>query len=243
MKILLLNGAPRSGKDTVSIMLKTLSASSVHQEKFALPIKLAAPLIYGVGRDRWENEFDTPRNKDLACEEFFGKTPREVQIAMSEDLLKPLHGKEIFGELLSRRIKSVQQRGMLECAVVSDSGFYHEAKEIIDTFGADNVQLWRILREGCDFSRDSRTHVDLVDDGVDCYDIPNNGSLDDLRALIEPLYKAFVLPRENRAPKDGEPETDEEWKIRRREAAKEAFLRWPERKIENIRNQNNDTQS
>lgn len=244
MKILLLNGAPRSGKDTVAHMLKNAASSSVHLEKFALPMKLSIPLIYGVPRDKWEKELDTARNKDLACTDFFGKTPREVQIALSEDYLKPMHGKTIFGELLARRLQSVANRGMLECAVVSDSGFYHEAKEIIDTFGADNVQLWRVLRQGHTFEGDSRGRVDLKEDGVDCYDIPNDGSLDDLRELVFPLYKAFTLPRELiKADEDkpAEHETDEVWKRRRQEAALQAFTDWPIRKIENIRKQQNAT--
>ena len=245
MKILLLNGAPRSGKDTVAKMLKNASSSSVHLEKFALPMKLSVPLIYGVPRDKWEDELDTERNKDLACTDFFGKTPREVQIALSEDFLKPMHGKKIFGELLARRLKGLEGRSMLECVVVSDSGFYDEAKEIIDLFGVDRVQLWRIHREGCDFKSDSRSHVKLEEDGVDCYDIDNNGSLSDLRLLVEPLYKAFTLPRESiwvdndgkKTP--GDPEAEKVWKQRRKEAAQKAFDDWPIRKIEHIRGQEN----
>lgn len=246
MQILLLNGAPRSGKDTVAKMLKDAASSSVHLEKFALPMKLSVPLIYGVPREKWEKELDTERNKDMACSDFFGKTPREVQIALSEDFLKPMHGKKIFGELLGRRLKGLQGRSMLECVVISDSGFYDEAKEIINMFGADRVQLWRIHREGYDFKGDSRSHVDLKEDGVACYDIHNNGSLDDLRLLVEPLYQAFILPRDRKKDENGKYTQDLEdrhvWYEKRNTAAKKAFEDWPIRKIEHIRKQENGTQ-
>lgn len=236
MKILLLNGAPRSGKDTVSQMLKDSASSSIHQEKFARPMKIAVPLIYGISREQWENELDTARNKDLACSQFFGKTPREVQIALSEDYLKPMHGKSVFGELLARRISGLKDRSFLETVIVSDSGFYHEAKELIDVFGANNIQLWRIHREGCNFSKDSRNHIDLKDDGVVCYDVNNNGSMDDLRCLVLPLYKAFTLPRRNMG---GELEDALGWHERQRTAAKAAFEDWPIRKIDLIRKEAN----
>lgn len=245
MKILLLNGAPRSGKDTISTMLKKNASTSVHQEKFALPMKLSVPLIYGVPRHKWENELDTARNKDLACTEFFGETPRDVQIGLSEDFLKPLHGKKIFGELLERRIKNIAHRSELECIVVSDSGFYDEAKHIIDVFGADNIQLWRIHRAGCNFSGDSRGHIDLDDENVDSYDIVNDGSLDDLRCLVLPLYEALILPREtlkDPITKEQSLESEKDWQARRRLAAKAAFEKWPERKIELIRKSENATQ-
>lgn len=246
MKILLLNGAPRSGKDTIAQMLKNNASSSVHLEKFALPLKLSVPLIYGVPRAAWENELDTARNKDLACSQFFGKTPRNVQIALSEDFLKPLHGKMVFGELLERRIKNVAHRSDLECIVVSDSGFYDEAKHIIDVFGANNVQLWRVHRAGCNFKKDSRGHICLLDDGVDCYDVENTGSLDDLRCLVEPLYKALILPREmlkDPITKETVPESEIDWEKRRALAARMAFEDWPKRKIELIEEAQNDKKS
>lgn len=228
-RILLLNGAPRSGKDTIATMLKNRSSSTIHIEKFATPLKLTVPLIYNVSREKWEKELDTPRNKDLACNEFFGKTPREVQISLSEDFLKPLHGKTIFGELLVRRINNLIKKNDLDSIIVSDSGFYHEAKEVVDFFGADTVELWRVHRDGCNFSKDSRGYINLHEDGVTIYDIQNNGSLDDLRLLVEPLYDAFNLPRETNN------EGAEGWKERRLLAGQQAFASWPSRKIEHIK--------
>lgn len=235
MRILLLNGPPRCGKDTIASILKSHSPSFVHQEKFAQPMKRVVPLIYSVTLDHWNNHLDTAANKDLPCSEFYGKTPREVQIALSEEYLKPLHSKTIFGQLLIRRLHMVLG-GMADCAVISDSGFFEEAAQVVEEFGAENVQLWRIHREGCDFSKDSRNYVQLKDLGVREYDITNGGSLDDLRDLVVPLYEALVLPRDNTRHEEGEviEESIGAWDTRRLEAADRAFSEWPDRRIERI---------
>lgn len=223
MQIILLNGAPRSGKDTVAKMLKDRSSTSVHLEKFALPLKLSVPLLYGISHDVWRDELDTARNKDLPCSQFFGKTPREVQIALSEDFLKKMHGSNIFGELLSRRVAAIRDRAMLEAVIVSDSGFVDEAMEVVKGFGHRNVQLWRVHREGCDFKRDSREHINLDGCGVLSYDIFNNGSLDDLRDVVIPLYESATLPRDK--DEHGNSEPLDEWHRRRTVSGMQAILR------------------
>lgn len=238
MKILLLNGPPRSGKDTVAQMIKDHSSSHVHLEKFAHPIKTAVPLAYSIPLDHWRQHVDTTSNKDLPCTELFGKTPREVQIAFSEEFLKPLHDQSIFGELLARRIERINFEWFTS-VVVSDSGFEEEARVIIDKYGAENVQLWRIMREGCDFKGDSRGYIDL---GIRMYDIPNEGSLDDLRDLVIPLYEAFTTPRDivKHDKKDNEPESNEDWIARQLEMAGKAFSEWPKRRIARIEQESRD---
>ncbi len=236
MKILLLNGPPRAGKDTISEMLKNANSSFVHQEKFAAPMKRVVPLVYSVPLDHWRTNLDTAANKDLPCAEFFDKTPREVQIALSEDYLKPLHGDTIFGKLLVRRLNMILG-GLTDCAVISDSGFVQEAEQIVRKFGAQNVQLWKIYREGCDYEGDSRSYIDLTHLGIETYQVENNGSMDDLRDLVVPLYEALVLPREyeeRKGKEDPELETKETWAKRRKAAAQTAFAEWPERRIARI---------
>lgn len=236
MRILLLNGPPRCGKDTVSRILKSRNASFVHEEKFASPMKRVVPLVYSVTLDHWKQHLDTAANKDLPCSEFFGRSPRQAQIDFSESYLKPIHGKDIFGKLLVRRLHMICG-GKFDCAIISDSGFLPEAEKVIEEFGAENVQLWRIYREGCDYSGDSRNYINLDDFGVQTYEIENNGSMDDLRDLIEPLYDALVLLRDIKDKKDGEiiHQTDEEWAAARKAAAEKAFTDWPDRKISRIK--------
>lgn len=215
MNILLLNGAPRSGKDTVAKILKNMASTVIHLEKFAMPMKRSLPLMYSVPWDVWEKDLDTAENKDLPCPQFFGKTPREVQIALSENFLKTMHGKYVFGHLLIRRIEFLKERKITETVVVSDSGFKEEAVKLIEHFGAEKITLWRINREGCNFKNDSRGFISLMDYGVPCYDIFNNTTLTELREVVQPLYLACFAPPE--ADKEGKIESSEDLRARRKE--------------------------
>ena len=193
MKIVLVNGPPHCGKDTVAYMLEEHFLTKVHLEKFAAPLKITAPVLYNISQHDWETKYDTMENKGTPFDVFFGKTPREVQIAISEALMKPLHGNDIFGRLLIRRCESdpiwLFNR---DAIVISDSGFREEAEVVIDKYGTDNVQLWRLHRDGCDYSDDSRGYIDLADEGVTQFDIQNNGTLDELKDVSIELYKAFM---------------------------------------------------
>lgn len=242
MKILLLNGPPRSGKDTIAQILQKRASSSIHLEKFALPIKTCVPLAFSIDRETWNNELDTASNKDLPNDLFYGETPRDVQISFSEDWLKPLCGKDIFGKLALRRLEWICTRGF-GTVIFSDSGFAPEAQVLIDRFGAEAIQLWRINREGCNYKGDSRGYINL--DGVRTYDVPNNGSLNDLRDLIEPLFDAFTLPREQIEDPNTQSEmlpleTEDEWIARCVAAEQRAFREWPGRKIARIEREKNE---
>lgn len=196
MKILLLNGPPGAGKDTIATIMKKAAASNVKCEKFAQPMKTALPLIYGIPVTDWQERLDLMPYKDEPAPELFGKTPREVQIALSETLLKPLHDKFIFGKLLLNRIKNLPQPAP-SLIVVSDSGFREEAEIIVNEFGAKNVFLWRIHRQGCDFKKDSRDFITLKDLGVAQFEVDNNESIELLRYRVTgAMHKAFMSGRE-----------------------------------------------
>ncbi len=188
MKIILINGAPGSGKDTLAQLLTGYFEIDTTIEKFAKPLKVGVPAIYGMSQQEWDDHYDTPEHKDLKASRLFDKTPREAQIALSETFLKPLHGKGVFGEMLVERIKASNQKWFL----VTDSGFVEEAEVVVDAFGAENVQLWTIKREGRDFSNDSRNYVDLSHRGVEHHEIENNDSLYDLFTKGTALFKKFT---------------------------------------------------
>ena len=178
-KIILLNGPPGCGKDTVAQMLWDNHPSVDMLEKFARPLKETAPVLYGIDKDKWLH-LDSHGVKDEPCEALFGFTPRQVQIHISETLLKPLHGKRVFGELCANRIEN--SPGIT--FVVSDCGFRDECEVLVERFGAENVLLVHIHREGCSYENDSRDWVRLTDLGVPTKIIENNGSLEDLEKEI-----------------------------------------------------------
>lgn len=226
MKVLLLNGPPRSGKDTIAEILKAWNPSGVFLEKFAMPMKRVCPQIYSIPLKIWREELDTPDNKDKPSKLLLGATPRKVQIDLSEKYLKPLHGPNVFGQLCLRRIRQASV-GSSELVVISDSGFREEAEVLVKEFGADNVELWRISRPGCTFEGDSRSYIDLDDLGVETYEIPNMYCEEALMGLTIPLAEAFMMTPE--MDREGDIEHEDLYNERRNQARIDAISSWLEK--------------
>lgn len=215
--IVLFNGPPGAGKDTAAnVAIQWFGFRKDRNivpiiEKFAAPIKQICRTIYGV---KAFNEHDVFEKKGQPSSTFFGKTCREVQIATSEIFLKVMHGERVFGEMLAKRITDMDNgRGVLVdehnrethfvppkdsqlLFLVSDSGFPDEAKVLIEKFGAENILLIRVHREGHAFAGDSRNYVELVE--VESHDIRNTDK-DDFEVQIIKTISSFVnKPRGNK---------------------------------------------
>lgn len=174
--IYLVNGPPRSGKDTVAEILSA---------KGFIHLKCAAPLKAGLGAllDLEDSEqmiyFET-QEKELHSELFRHYTPREALIELSEAYAKELFGGDIFGHLLVKKIRKWMSLGQRNFAV-SDCGFKAEAAVVIQNF-PECTKIIEMHRPGCDFKNDSRAY--LPDMGVEKLVIHNDGTMDSLRDRI-----------------------------------------------------------
>ena len=196
-RIILVNGPPQSGKDTVGAMLqKRLPKAMLH--KFAGPLKGATAYLYrelacGAGMPNYTHEFhevfEDGKRKNEPHPGMFGITPRQALIAVSEQLLKKIHGEAFFGELAAGYIERTFERGVAETFVITDSGFVEEAVVLVDRFGAANVTVIEISRNGASFEGDSRSYIgEALHDcrpGITICQMCNNGGLDDLRRVVE----------------------------------------------------------
>lgn len=195
-KILLVNGPPSSGKDTVGKICKEL-VPDCRTVKMSRPLKCgAAALFYALHGDL-EGEVHSAcveddyyeDQKDEPLPRFFGKTPRDVWKSLSEDWIKPQFGKDFFGNLLTARIDKMPE----EFIVVTDAGFVEEVEPLIERFGAENIALVRLSRKGCDFGQDSRGYIQL--NKVSCsWDIPNTLEKSDLRWHIHGILSSIKWP-------------------------------------------------
>jgi hypothetical protein len=174
-KIVLFNGPPHCGKDTIAHGIKKLIDGEVMVEvaKFAQPLKTVAKHLYCDGNQELFDKMDLPENKGVPNDLFFGKTCREVQIAISEQYAKPVHGEKVFGKILAQHIKFSPN----ELFLVSDSGFRQEAEVLVEEFGAENVLLVRIKRKGTTYDGDSRGYINLEDLGVVSLEVENNSDV------------------------------------------------------------------
>lgn len=158
-KILLLNGPPQSGKDTIANYLHKMEFAK--HEKMARPLKQMLPIIFP---ELEQSKFQWLQNADgthvvLPQSEHYeagNYTTRELQIMLSEDMLKPMFGKSIFGRALCSRIFFDSHSRY----VISDCGFNEEAAELVKFVGYHNIYLMQIERPGCNFSNDSRGYID-----------------------------------------------------------------------------------
>ena len=116
----------------------------------------------------------------LGVEKFYSQ--RSSLIHMSENIIKPVFGKDAFGKAM---VASLPEQGIV---FISDGGFSEELLPVIDHVGQDNVLVVKIHRKGVDFTGDSRAYLDNKDLGekpVCMVDVDNDYTLEQFLANIE----------------------------------------------------------
>lgn len=158
MRIVFLNGPPKCGKDTaVSHLIPYLQFTHL---KFAAPIKRMVCGLLNEDTKWLEQEKDTPhRTLSLADGAAIANidTPRQLLIALSEDLLKKRYGSDFFGRVMNNEISKVASK----LVIISDSGFLEESGPVVRKWGISNCMQIQITREGCNFGNDSRSYWEL----------------------------------------------------------------------------------
>jgi hypothetical protein len=184
MQIILLNGPPRAGKDSLALALQRSAGwkqSAI--VKFADELKHMTHRAHGyvnATADAFEHCKDDPEQGPQP-----GVTWRQAYIAMSERYVKPLFGDDYFGHHLAETIRDYPY----EFQFVSDSGFVGEAKVLIDAFPGQ-VRLVHVHRTGCTFENDSRGWIELHE--VPTFDVLNDGSLANLDHFAAPAILKWV---------------------------------------------------
>ncbi len=151
--VVLFNGPPRSGKDTYAKELAKLLPNSIHVH-FAEILKKATHNAFGlldIPYDYFEER------KDISCEELYGAKPRDCYIHLSENVFKPLCGKDYF---VRRMYNDIIKNTDCEFILISDCGFNIESEYLSK---CDDIRCFYCVleRDGHDFSNDSREYIDL----------------------------------------------------------------------------------
>lgn len=181
-KVIILNGPPNSGKDTLANSLLE-AAPAVHHLKFAQPLRKLVKAAAGVKSDMYLDRYkDSPHSSILYM------TLREYMIWMSEECYKPKFGQNVFGVLLCYSIMQLNDPDPI--VVVSDGGFNAEIETVIKIFGPNNVMLVHLSREGCTFENDSRSYVTLED--ITTIELSNDGELADAVTTLQHQIKAWM---------------------------------------------------
>lgn len=182
--VILINGPPRSGKDTLGVALQNELVdrrTTARVFRFATEVKNRTHGLFGMPgavADAFEDGKDEPR------EEFNGMTPRQAYIWVSEEVIKPKFGKDIFGRWLADEIARYDA---LDVAIVTDSGFLLEAGAVEQRF--PDIGVIQISGRGT-FEGDSRGSVEVP--GRPMAIINNVDDADRLLARVPVLADAAV---------------------------------------------------
>jgi hypothetical protein len=184
--VIVLNGPRNVGKDTLARHVMHSFNVEIRHAKISDELKVMTHAMYG-RPDLPANTFEEV--KDLPCDLFFGRTPRDTYISVSENHIKRFHGQSFLGDQMARRLKleGVPDRMLL------DSGFAVEAKPVLDCF--DRKLLIRIRRAGHGFEGDSRSYMspDELGNGVEVMDFDNRDLHGFLKKGLDDIIRPFFL--------------------------------------------------
>jgi len=175
MKIILLNGPPRCGKDTLAeLYTKRYNSAWGSFKERLIEITLA---IYGVESHIWFGWYEEDKEKPRRELDF--QSCREALIFVSEEVIKPKFGESFFGKAAAGTCR-VAEYCEYDYIIFSDSGFPEEALPLCNLVGPENVMVVRMGREGTDFSNDSRRYLrtDDLPEGVHFVHLDNNGHIE-----------------------------------------------------------------
>jgi len=194
MKLILVNGAPGTGKDTFANTIEEFN--DIKENRATDPIidiiELKEPLMNGVAKlfgiyyKDWFERYDSPA-KEVPWDRLHGMSQREALIWMSEEVMKPKFGPDVFGRIYASAL-DVYQHVSSMTVISPDAGFVEELLPAIEKVGRENVVMINTFRKGCTFDNDSRSLVTGTDLDVVGYDLMNNGTLADFQEKSVELY-------------------------------------------------------
>ena len=169
VKVIVLNGPPQCGKDTIGKELVKSIDKAIQGEFKGLLLKILKQTL-NLSDDTFDMMYANRELKDVKQPFFNGKSIRDIMISISEDYIKPMLGQDYIGKYELTKIK----RGNAKCIIYTDGGFYDEIRPLLED---DSIELHviQIHREGCSFSGDSRGW--LVGDYLFPIRINNDGSV------------------------------------------------------------------
>ena len=147
-KVILLNGPPGCGKDTLAGAIAK-AHPGVFIREFKTQLYVITDTLFGLAPMTTQVINMDRERKEVRMDIYGSRSCREALIFVSEKVIKPNFGHHYFGEAAARRIQPK------EMSIFSDSGFEEEARCIIQEVGRENVMLLRIAGRGS-YETDSR---------------------------------------------------------------------------------------
>ncbi len=181
--IILLNGPPRSGKDTAAAFIVKYLSHTTHY-KLSRPLKGAVHKIFDISG---EMVVHFEKNKETSSPHLLGSSYRAAQIDIFW-MLENIYGPDVLARLFIRYIK---KNDASKHIVLSDCGRTAEGQALVKHFGGDKVARIKLFRPGCNYDNDIREYVK-----INCErdaSIDNEYDLDVFEAQVKRVLKRWRL--------------------------------------------------
>ena len=190
-KVVILNGPPSSGKDVIAALIanKGLFREASFQMQVKETLFEQALALSQINQEEWFGRYNDRDLKEQPWDRLCGLSVREFMIKISEEYVKPIFGKDFYGQKAGEKALGLITEGFN--VAFSDGGFQEEFDQMKSIVGAENILLVRLHREGCTFAGDSRSHLSNPAFEMDLH---NNGTLQDAVDKIEDrLREGFIF--------------------------------------------------
>lgn len=164
MKVIILNGPIGSGKDTIAKMLTELVTSTMADDTAAVQWCFKdelwrclgehfglGPVELSVLKERHDNR----ELKEIPVEVLGNRSTRQALIYISEEVMKPRLGKDVFGWYAAATLADLKECGY-RMAIGSDGGFIEELRPIARKY---ETYVFRLLGRGS-YEGDSRRYLE-----------------------------------------------------------------------------------
>lgn len=179
-KIILLNGCPSSGKDTIANYL--VEKHGFKTIAFKDQVYKDVIDYFGVTQDEYMALYNDRTTKDLPTPLLNGYSPRSAMQYVVEQVNKPKLGKDY----LAKYTLDIILEDVYNDYVVSDLGLDEEEEATHKKLNNKNYKIIYIDRDGYDFSKDTRSKRNHID-----FTIYNNDTLDILFTTIDNYIKTI----------------------------------------------------
>ena len=182
MRVIILNGPPNIGKDTLGNNVQQLIGWPRMEFKEALYRETAS--YYGVDLVTFAMLASGRTTKEVPMPTLGGLSPRQAMIHVSEEVIKPKFGKQFFGAKAYELIQTLD--GSTDTVVFSDGGFVEEAEYLVGM--GFEVHIIQLHAEGRDFGNDSRNYVTVGGATMHRIDVTLGQPMADLTAFVNIFF-------------------------------------------------------